>query len=60
MCAALHPDPPGSDDEDDFDEALIDTPDGSFEVFTGTEDEELSEVGRVRADFINNNRFTPY
>ncbi|KAE9399261.1 hypothetical protein BT96DRAFT_957291 [Gymnopus androsaceus JB14] len=60
LCAALHPDPPGSDDEDDFDEALIDAPDGSFEVFTGTEDEELSAVGRVRGDFINDNRYTPY
>ncbi|KAF9069870.1 regulator of volume decrease after cellular swelling-domain-containing protein [Rhodocollybia butyracea] len=60
LCAALHPDPPGSDDEDDFDEAFIDAPDSSFEVFTGTEDEELSEVGRVRGDFINNNRYTPY
>ncbi|KAJ3863008.1 regulator of volume decrease after cellular swelling-domain-containing protein [Lentinula novae-zelandiae] len=47
LCAALHPDPPGSDDEEDFDEALIDAPDDTFEVFTGTEDEELSEVGRA-------------
>ncbi|KAJ3880993.1 regulator of volume decrease after cellular swelling-domain-containing protein [Lentinula edodes] len=60
LCAALHPDPPGSDDEEDFDEALIDAPDDTFEVFTGTEDEELSEVGRVRGDFINDNRYAPY
>ncbi|KAJ4488070.1 regulator of volume decrease after cellular swelling-domain-containing protein [Lentinula aciculospora] len=61
LCAALHPDPPGSDDEEeDFDDALIDAPESNFEVFTGTEDEELSEVGRVRGDFINNNRYVPY
>ncbi|KAJ3906459.1 regulator of volume decrease after cellular swelling-domain-containing protein [Lentinula edodes] len=60
LCAALHPDPPGSDDEEDFDEAFIDAPDDTFEVFTGTEDEELSEVGRVRGDFINDNRYAPY
>ncbi|KIK59797.1 hypothetical protein GYMLUDRAFT_59920 [Collybiopsis luxurians FD-317 M1] len=60
VCAALHPDPPGSDDEDDFDEAFIDAPGDSFEVFSGTEDEELSEVGKVRGDFINDNRYAPY
>jgi len=47
LCAALHPDPPGSDDEDEFDEAFIDAPEGTFEVFTGTQDEELSEAGRA-------------
>ena len=61
LCAALHPDPPGSDDEDEgLDDAFIDAPDGTFEQFTGTEEEELSEVGRVRGDFINNNRYAPY
>ncbi|KAJ3987139.1 regulator of volume decrease after cellular swelling-domain-containing protein [Lentinula detonsa] len=61
LCAALHPDPPGSDDEEDgLDDAFVDLPDGTFEQFTGTEDEELSEVGRVRGDFINNNRYAPY
>ncbi|KAJ3738869.1 regulator of volume decrease after cellular swelling-domain-containing protein [Lentinula detonsa] len=61
LCAALHPDPPGSDDEEEgLDDAFVDLPDGTFEQFTGTEDEELSEVGRVRGDFINNNRYAPY
>ncbi|KAJ3735432.1 regulator of volume decrease after cellular swelling-domain-containing protein [Lentinula guzmanii] len=61
LCAALHPDPPGSDDEEEgLDDAFVDVPDGTFEQLTGTEDEELSEVGRVRGDFINNNRYAPY
>jgi nucleotide-sensitive chloride channel 1A len=57
-CASLHPDPQGSDeDEDEF----IDLENsGDFEVFTGAEGEELSEVGRVRSDFANNNRYQPY
>ncbi|KAK7051020.1 hypothetical protein VNI00_005132 [Paramarasmius palmivorus] len=47
ICAALHPDPPGSDDDGDV-EAFIDAPDdGEFEVFTGDEEQELSEVGRA-------------
>ncbi|KAF5391267.1 hypothetical protein D9757_001987 [Collybiopsis confluens] len=60
LCAALHPDPPGSDDdENDFDEAFIDAP-GDFEVFAGTKEEELSEAGKVRDDFMNSNRYAPY
>lgn len=57
-CASLHP---GDDVEDDneFDEAFIDS-NTNFEVFNGTGDEELSEVGRVRSDFLNDNRFAPY
>lgn len=59
LCASLHPDP--NDDEDDaFDDALIDGQDGQFETFTGGEDEELSEVGRVRNASAGNNRFAPY
>ncbi|KAL0063674.1 hypothetical protein AAF712_009366 [Marasmius tenuissimus] len=46
VCAALHPDPPTSEDEDE--EAFIDAADdGHFEVFTGDEEQELSEVGRA-------------
>ncbi|KAF9000642.1 regulator of volume decrease after cellular swelling-domain-containing protein [Cyathus striatus] len=57
QCASLHPD---SDvEEDDFNEAFIDN-DGSFETFSGDEEEELSEVGRVRSNFANDNRYTPY
>lgn len=59
QCASLHPDP-HNDDEDDLDDAFIDVNGATFDTFTGDEDEELSEVGRVRSDFINDNRFAPY
>ena len=58
VCASLHPDPQVSDDEDADEDAFIDS--GEFEVFTGAEGEELSEVGRVRSDFVNDNRYQPY
>lgn len=59
ICAALHPDEAtGSDDG--LDDALIDGDERGFEVFTGDADQELSEVGRVRSNFINDNRFAPY
>lgn len=59
ICAALHPDPNISEDEDINDtDAFIDS--AGFEVFTGNEDQELSDVGRVRSDFINDVRFKPY
>jgi len=45
------------DGDNDF---IMDTGNSHFEVFTGDGDEELSEVGKVRSDFINNNRFQPY
>lgn len=55
-CAALHPDPEvevyGNDD------AFVDP--SNFEVFDGDADQELSQVGRVRRDFVNNNRYAPY
>jgi len=58
ICASLHPDPPSmSDDEDD--DAYIDA--DSFDTFNPeSEEHELSEVGRVRSDFINDARYTPY
>lgn len=58
-CASLHP---GDDVEEDneLDDAFIDPNTNNFETFNGTGDEELSEVGRVRSDFLNNNRFEPY
>ena len=64
-CASLHPDPQGSDDEDgdedgDGDDAFIDFDTTAFEVFTGDEGEELSEVGRVRSAPTNDNRYQPY
>ncbi|EDR08499.1 uncharacterized protein LACBIDRAFT_297232 [Laccaria bicolor S238N-H82] len=45
QCAALHPDK--LSDEDDPDDAFIDADGSNFEVFTGDEDQELSEVGRA-------------
>jgi len=56
-CAALHPDH-GAEEQDD--DAFIDPSTTNFETFNGNEDEELSEVGRVRSNFLNNNRFAPY
>lgn len=57
-CASLHPDPADADDMDDDNDAFIDT--NGLETFDGDEDQELSEVGRVRSDFINDSRFAPY
>jgi chloride channel, nucleotide-sensitive, 1A len=64
-CASLHPDPQGSDDgdaddDDDDDDALINPDTTPFEVFTGDEGEELSEVGRVRSAPTNDTRYQPY
>lgn len=55
-CAALHPDP--EDQVDGNDDAFVDA--SNFEVFHGDADQELSEVGRVRRDFVNNTRYAPY
>lgn len=55
-CASLHPDPNMDDDLDD--DAFVD--ESAFETFNGDGDEELSEVGKVRSDFVNDNRFKPY
>ena len=45
-------------DMDDDDDAFVDP--GEFETFNGDADQELSEVGKVRSDFLNHNRFNPY
>lgn len=55
-CASLHPDPNAVLDDPE-DEAFYD---GDFEPFNGDDGEELSEVGRVRSDFVNNSRYQPY
>ena len=55
-CAALHPDP--EDEADGDDDAFVDA--SNFEVFNGDADQELSQVGRVRSDFANSNRYAPY
>lgn len=60
VCASLHPDPADEDDMDDDNDAFIDADDSVFETFNGTEGEELSEVGRVRSNFLNDNRYAPY
>lgn len=63
MCASLHPDKATGSDDDDMDDAFFTNGtgnDGGFQTFTGTNEQELSEVGRVRSDFINDNRFAPY
>ncbi|KAH9902537.1 regulator of volume decrease after cellular swelling-domain-containing protein [Cubamyces lactineus] len=57
-CASLHPDPGAEDEMDDDDDAFVDP--NEFETFNGDHDQELSEVGRVRSDFLNNSRFAPY
>ena len=48
------------DDDDDYDALLNGNEAAEFEVFTGDADQELSEVGRVRSNFIENNRYQPY
>ena len=44
--------------QDLYDDAFIDS--SAFETFDGDEGQELSEVGRVRSNFINDNRYAPY
>jgi chloride channel, nucleotide-sensitive, 1A len=58
LCASLHPDSQEPSDEDE-DDAFIDPDTTAFEVFTGEEGDELSEVGRVRSA-ANDNRYQPY
>jgi nucleotide-sensitive chloride channel 1A len=55
QCASLHPDP---EEEDGGGDAFLD--ESAFETFDGSEDQELSEVGRVRSNLTNDNRYMPY
>ena len=55
-CTALHPDP--EDEVDGNYDASVDP--SSFEVFIGDRSQELSQVGRVRSDFVNDSRYAPY
>ena len=58
MCASL-PDPQGyddGDDDNDNDDAFM----SAFDIFTGDEGEELSEVGMVCSAPTNDNWFQPY
>ncbi|KAH9958576.1 regulator of volume decrease after cellular swelling-domain-containing protein [Russula dissimulans] len=62
-CASLHPDPQESDDGDgegDEDDAFIDPDTAPFEVFTGEEGEELSEVGRAALAHLERIIYDPY
>ncbi|KAI6042462.1 regulator of volume decrease after cellular swelling-domain-containing protein [Pisolithus marmoratus] len=56
-CASLHPDPNMPEDDDDDDAFLARN---NFETFTGDDEKELSEVGRVRSNFVNDHRYAPY
>jgi chloride channel, nucleotide-sensitive, 1A len=56
----LHPDATVTEEDDDLDDAFISTGENGIPIFTGSEDEELSEAGRVRSDFFNDNRYMPY
>jgi len=47
QCASLHPDP---EEEDGGGDALLD--ESAFETFSGTEDQELSEVGRAALQYM--------
>ncbi|KAF8428833.1 regulator of volume decrease after cellular swelling-domain-containing protein [Boletus edulis BED1] len=58
LCASLHPDPNVSEEDDEFEGDFVS--DSHFETLDGEEGEELSQVGRVRSDFANDNRFAPY
>lgn len=58
VCASLHPDPNMSEDDDGLGDGFVS--DGQFETLNGDEQQELSEVGRVRSDFVNDNRYAPY
>lgn len=58
-CAALHPDAQ-EDDGEGLDDAFMDASENTLEIFTGDDEEELSAVGRVRSDLINDSRYTPY
>ncbi|KAF5367163.1 hypothetical protein D9758_004007 [Tetrapyrgos nigripes] len=53
-CASLHPDPPSSEYDDDEEEDQFADADGAngFETFTGSEQEELSAVGRAALEHL--------
>ncbi|CAE6461665.1 unnamed protein product [Rhizoctonia solani] len=55
QCAALHPDPNDGDDDDGW----VDDGEGGFETFDGTNEEELSEVGRAALAHLESIIFFP-
>ncbi|CAE6354037.1 unnamed protein product [Rhizoctonia solani] len=54
QCAALHPDPNDGDDD-----GWVDDGEGGFETFEGTNEEELSEVGRAALAHLESIIFFP-
>ena len=56
LCASLNADDLPEDNEDD--EAFIDADESGFEQVD--DEEEMSEVGRVRSDPLTDARFRPY
>ncbi|CUA73387.1 hypothetical protein RSOLAG22IIIB_05277 [Rhizoctonia solani] len=54
QCAALHPDPDEGDDD-----GWVDDGEGGFETFDGTNEEELSEVGRAALAHLESIIFFP-
>ncbi|KAG6848483.1 hypothetical protein H0H93_016628 [Arthromyces matolae] len=57
-CAALHPDPASSFDDEE-DDAFIDA-NSPFETFSGSADEELSEVGRAALAHMESIIYDPF
>ncbi|KAF4613912.1 hypothetical protein D9613_007854 [Agrocybe pediades] len=58
QCASLHPDP--NDEEDEFDDAVVDVDPSTFETFNGDEGEELSEVGRAALEYLESIIYDPH
>ena len=58
ICASLHPDKDDGTEDDLDDDAFLSN--DNFETFEGNEDQELSEVGRVRGASLNDSRYVPY
>lgn len=63
VCASLHPDELPDESDEEGDDAFVD-PDallnGQFETFDGSDEQELSEVGKVRSDLPSDSRYAPY
>ncbi|KAG8763652.1 hypothetical protein FRC11_014629 [Ceratobasidium sp. 423] len=55
QCAALHPDP----NDEGEDDGWVDDGEGGFETFDGTNEEELSEVGRAALAHLDSIIFFP-
>ncbi|RDB29459.1 Methylosome subunit pICln [Hypsizygus marmoreus] len=58
ICAALHPDKRSPEDEEDPDDAFIDS--STFETFTGDQEQELSEVGRAALAHVESIIYDPH